>query len=184
MLTLVVREGLGNFSPLAFLRICSDASILRSFSSTYLQKQVWLNVDCSSLLQQSHQLLCVQTCIIAQIAWQEKNYSIQCTYAYDALAQVMTQASSCNTAQQPIKACQAYHSLCRSSQDFRLRSAAFHSVPEVAAKRHRQCKTAGQADVLGMMSIITCSRLLVLRQRCFEKLLEAVSTRSAIKAMP
>ena len=35
--TLLVREGFGSFSPLALRRICSDASMFRSFNNTYLQ---------------------------------------------------------------------------------------------------------------------------------------------------
>lgn len=38
--TLLHREGFGIFSLRAFRRICSEASMLRSFSRTYLQTQI------------------------------------------------------------------------------------------------------------------------------------------------
>ncbi len=102
----------------------------------------------------------------------------------------------------------AYHSLCRSSQDFLLRSAAFQSLP-VRIRQMLNAEAAVTTSTSGFFSQIycclheivpatkaiitlhvssicprrTCSWLVSFLQRCLKKLLKALSTGTAMEAL-
>ena len=157
---MVVLEGFGIFSPRALLRICSEASMLRSFSSTYLHR-----TGISHLLRQ-----------ISTRAWptQVVRHGVQQTRAKET----------------HVKG--TYQSLCRSSQDFCLSSAAFQSLPGASTSKlsraarlsfpSAQCRASALYVRAVGLHTITCPWLVSLSKRNFEKFLKTLSDSSTMEA--